>query len=82
MFIRKCSLFLFLVWLVFLFIGYCFFRFVQKRWPDPLSGKDVRRRFVKPWRFVIYVLLAPIALTCALAIFLVWAADVGIIPDF
>jgi hypothetical protein len=63
-------------------MGFWFYRFTQKKWPFPPSEGDVRWRFVRPWRFAVYVLLMPVALTCALAIFLVWAADEGIIPSF
>lgn len=82
MFVRKCILFLFFIWLIFLAAGWRFFRFTQKRCPDPFPKSDIRHRFVKPWRFTVYVLLLPVALTCAVAIFLVWAADAGIIPNF
>lgn len=82
MYIRKCIKFLFLLWLVFLVFGVWFYRFANRRWPHPLPETDVRSRFVKPWRFVVYILLMPLALTCSLAVLLVWAADAGIIPNF
>ncbi len=82
MYIRKCIWFLLILWLFFLAGGVWFYRFANRKWPQPMPEGDIRNRFVKPWRFVVYILLMPIALTCSLAVFLVWAADVGIIPNF
>ena len=82
MYIRKCTWFFLILWLLFLAVGLWFYRFTNRKWPQPMPEGDVRNRFVKPWRFVVYILLMPVALTCTLAVFLIWAADAGIIPNF
>lgn len=66
--LSACIITLLVVYPLFLAAGVWFFRYIQKTRPNPLCANDVRTRFVKPWRFVMFVVLLPLALTGALAV--------------
>ena len=65
--LSACIITLLIVYPLFLAAGMWFFRYIQKTKPNPLRANDMRTRFVKPWRFVMFVVLLPLALTGALA---------------
>jgi hypothetical protein len=82
LYLRPCLLFLFFLWCFFAGAGWLFYRWRQRAVPQPFRDGDIRNRFVRPWRFIMFVILLPLAAALSTAIGLVWAADMGIIPEF
>ena len=69
MHLRSCVITLLVVYPVFLTAGFLFYRYLQKTKPSPLPPGHPRARFVKPWRFVMFVILLPLAAMLSFAVF-------------
>ncbi len=67
MYLRSCIITLLVVYPVFLATGIVFYRHIQKTRPNPLPPSNPRARFVRPWRFAMYIVLLPLAVTLSLA---------------
>lgn len=73
--ISECLVFLAAVYTAFLLLGLWVFKKISNF--DP--GKTrYHKRLNAIMRFCIYVLIAPLGLTCVLGIFIVYIADVGL----
>lgn len=73
--LSQCLVFIAVVYFSFLCFGIGLFRVFSRI--DP--GKtQYHRKLNTIMRFCIYVLLVPLAMTCALCIFIVYIADAGL----
>lgn len=63
-----CILTLLVFYPITIAAGYGFYRYIQKSKPNPIAQTDPRYRFIRPWRFVMFVVLLPLALTGSLAV--------------
>jgi hypothetical protein len=66
--LRSCILTLLIVWPVLEALGIWFYRHMQKTKPNPLPESDPRAKYVKQFRFLLYVVLMPLGVTLALAL--------------
>jgi hypothetical protein len=66
--LRSCILTLLIVWPVLEALGVWFYQYIQKTRPQPLPENDPRSKYVKHFRFLLYVVLMPFGVTLALAL--------------
>lgn len=65
---RACVITLLIVYALCLAAGVAFYRYMQKTKPQPCPPGDIRNQYVKQWRFVVHVILLPLAVTLSLGV--------------